>query len=162
MSGRPTQPDAPSTAAEPPRVRTVLVVDDDRVGRESLAEALTEMGYRALEAANGAVALRVLEEDAVDLVLTDLRMPDVDGIELLRRVRRRDSRVFVILITAYATVKTAVEAMKLGAFNYVMKPIDLDRLRAHLEAAFTAQDLLLENACDASAPFPSSSATRQP
>jgi len=129
----------------PGRKRTVLVVDDDRVGRESLTEAVSEMGYRALGANCGAAALQVLEREPVDLVLTDLRMPDMDGLELLSRIRQRDSKVFVILVTAYATVGTAVEAMKRGAFNYVMKPIDLDQLRAHLETAFGAQDLLLEN-----------------
>jgi DNA-binding NtrC family response regulator len=128
-----------------PPQRTLLVVDDDRVGRESLAEALAEMGYRALEASDGATALRLIETEAIDLVLTDLRMPDIDGIEVLKRIRRRDSSIFVILITAYATVHTAVEAMKLGAFNYIMKPIDLDQLRAHLENALNARDLLLEN-----------------
>ncbi len=130
---------------DPGRRRVVLVVDDDRVGRESLAEGVAEMGYRALAAASGAEALAILENEPVDLVLTDLRMPDMDGLELLSRVRQRDSKVFVMLVTAYATVGTAVEAMKRGAFYYIMKPIDLDHLRAHLEAAFKAQDLLLEN-----------------
>ena len=129
----------------PPRQRVVLVVDDDAVGRESLAEALGEMGYRALAAPSGAAALALLERQPVDLVLTDLRMPDMDGLELLTRVRQRDTRVFVIVVTAFATITTAVEAMKRGAFNYIMKPIDLDHLKAHLETAFGAQDLLLEN-----------------
>ncbi|MBM4033741.1 MAG: sigma-54-dependent Fis family transcriptional regulator [Planctomycetes bacterium] len=130
---------------DPARKRVVLVVDDDRVGLESLTEAVAEMGYRALGASNGAAALAALDREPVDLVLTDLRMPDMDGLELLTRVRQRDSRVFVLLITAFATVNTAVEAMKRGAFNYIMKPIDLDQLKAHLATAFGAQDLLLEN-----------------
>ena len=125
--------------------KTILVVDDDRVGRESLAEAVAEMGYCALGASDAAAALRVVERQTVDLVLTDLRMPDVDGLELLRRLRQRDSRIFVILITAFATVRTAVEAMKLGAFNYIVKPVDLDQLRAHVENALSAHNLLLEN-----------------
>ena len=125
--------------------KTILVVDDDRVGRESLAEAVAEMGYCALGASDAAAALRVVERQTVDLVLTDLRMPDVDGLELLRRLRERDSRIFVILITAFATVRTAVEAMKLGAFNYIVKPVDLDQLRAHVENALSAHNLLLEN-----------------
>ncbi len=145
MSDRPSAPGTPASRASGKREKTVLVVDDDRVGRESLAEAVAEMGHRTLQAADGATALRILDQDAVDLVLTDLRMPEIDGIELLRRIRRRNSRIFVILVTAFATVKTAVEAMRLGAFNYVMKPIDLDQLAAHLETAFTAQDLLIEN-----------------
>ena len=72
-------------------------------------------------------------------------MPDMDGLDLLSRVRQKDSTIFVMLVTAFATVSTAVEAMKRGAFNYTMKPIDLDQLKAHVETAFGAQDLLLEN-----------------
>jgi len=145
MTSTAPQPEAPYSRPDPGRQRTILVVDDDRVGRESLAEAVTEMGCRALEAPDGATALDLIDGQPVDLVLTDLRMPEMDGIDLLSHIRRRDSRIFVILVTAFATVKTAVEAMKLGAFNYIMKPIDLHRLRAQLDAAFNAQDLLLEN-----------------
>ncbi|MBM4037415.1 MAG: sigma-54-dependent Fis family transcriptional regulator [Planctomycetes bacterium] len=130
---------------DPRRKRVVLVVDDDRVGRESLVEAVGEMGYQAIGVPSGAAALETLEWQHVDLVLTDLRMPDMDGLDLLSRVRQRDQTIFVMLITAFATVSTAVEAMKRGAFNYIMKPIDLDQLKAHVETAFGAQDLLLEN-----------------
>jgi len=130
---------------QPDRQRVVLVVDDDRVGRESLAEAVAEMGHRALDAPNGLAALSLLEQESVDLVLTDLRMPDMDGIELLDHIKRRDPTIFVILVTAYATVNTAVEAMRKGAFNYIMKPIDLEQVKAQLEAALRARDLLLEN-----------------
>jgi len=137
----PVPPPAPDSAGP----KTVLVVDDDRVGRESLVEAVAEMGYRVVGAAGAAQALRAIDDQPIDLVLTDLRMPDVDGIELLTRIRRTDSKIFVILITAYATVDTAVAAMKRGAFNYIMKPIDLDQLRAQVDAAFHARDLLLEN-----------------
>ena len=130
---------------EAARERVILIVDDDRVGRESLAEAVTEMGHRALDAPNGIAALSLLEHENVDLVLTDLRMPDMDGLELLDHIKRRDPTIFVILVTAYATVNTAVEAMRKGAFNYIMKPIDLDQVKAQLDAALRARDLLLEN-----------------
>jgi len=145
MSVRAAQPGTAPRRAEGKREKTVLVVDDDRVGRESLAEAVAEMGLRALQAADAMTALRILDQEHVDLVLTDLRMPEIDGVELLTRIRRRNSRIFVILVTAFATVKTAVEAMRLGAFNYIMKPIDIEQLAAQLETAFSAQDLLLEN-----------------
>ena len=140
-----TQPITPQGHHCPGSRRTVLVVDDDQVGRESLAEAVAEMGYRVHQAVNGAIALDVVGSEPVDLVLTDLRMPGIDGIELLARIRRIDSRIFVILITAHATVQTAVEAMQRGAFTYIMKPIDLDQLAAQIEAAFNARALLLEN-----------------
>jgi DNA-binding response OmpR family regulator len=139
VSERPPEPALPASPAAEKRRKTVLVVDDDRVGRESLAEAVAEMGYRALQAADGGTALRILDQESVDLVLTDLRMPTIDGIELLGRVRRRDSRIFVILITAFATVKTAVEAMRLGAFHYIMKPIDIGQLAAHVDRAILNQ-----------------------
>jgi len=145
MANDGAKPAGPAQGPDPERQRVVLVVDDDAVGRDSLAEAVNEMGYRALAAASGDEAMAVLEREAVDLVLTDLRMPDMDGLELLARVRQHDSKIFVILVTAYATVGTAVEAMKRGAFNYIIKPIDLEHLKAHLENAFGAQDLLLEN-----------------
>ena len=143
MSTRP--PSETPGSHGPAGTKTVLVVDDDRVGRESLVEAVTELGYRVLAAADGASALAVLKGETVHLVLTDLRMPEIDGIELLTRIRRIDSKIFVILITAHATVQTAVEAMQRGAFTYIMKPIDLDQLAAQVEAASSAQDLLLEN-----------------
>jgi len=134
-----------SPVAGQTRRKTILVVDDDQVGRESLVEALCEMGHVVIGAPDGAAALRTVEAQPIDLVLTDLRMPDIDGLELLSRVRRLDSKTSVILVTAFASVGTAVEAMKRGAFNYIMKPIDLDALQAQLEAAFSSQDLLLEN-----------------
>jgi len=130
---------------ESERQRVVLVVDDDRVGRETLSEAVSEMGHRALDAPNGLAALGLLEHENVDLVLTDLRMPDMDGLELLDHIKRRDPTIFVILLTAYATVNTAVEAMRKGAFNYIMKPIDLEQVKAQLDTALRARDLLLEN-----------------
>lgn len=139
------RPSSGGFGAPGPRQRVILVVDDDAVGRESLTEALGEMGYRALAAPSGAVALTMLQHEHVDLVLTDLRMPDMDGLELLSRIRQHDSKIFVVVVTAYATIATAVEAMRRGAFNYIMKPIDLEHLKAHLETAFRAQDLLIEN-----------------
>ena len=143
MSTRP--PSESPGSRGPADTKTVLVVDDDRVGRETLVEAVADMGYHVHEAAEGLSALDVLDHAHVDLVLTDLRMPQMDGIELLTRIRRHDATIFVILITAHATVQTAVEAMQRGAFTYVMKPIDLDQLAAQVEAASSAQDLLLEN-----------------
>ena len=125
--------------------RTVLVVDDDRVGRESLAEAVEELGFKVFQAPDGPTALAIVESEPIDLVLTDLKMPAMDGIELLTRIRRIDSTIYVILITAHATVQTAVEAMRRGAFTYIMKPIDLDHLAAQLEAADHARRLLVEN-----------------
>jgi len=142
MSATPS--DFPGTHGDG-RPRTVLVVDDDRVGRESLAEAVEELDFKVFQAPDGPTALAIVESEPIDLVLTDLKMPGMDGIELLTRIRRIDSTIHVILITAHATVQTAVEAMRRGAFTYIMKPIDLDHLAAQVEAAARARGLLLEN-----------------
>jgi len=125
--------------------RIVLVVDDDRTGRETLAEAVSEMGYEVASAAAGREALDMLRQREVDIVLTDLKMPGMDGLELLTHAKRIRPDAFVILVTAFATVDTAVEAMKKGAYDYIMKPIDLRQLRVLLDRASQSRDLLIEN-----------------
>ncbi|MFO7898984.1 MAG: sigma-54 dependent transcriptional regulator [Planctomycetota bacterium] len=125
--------------------RTILIVDDDRTGRETLSEAVGEMGYRSLSAAGGQEALSILRQHEVDILLTDLKMPEMDGLDLLAAAKRLRPDVFVILVTAYATVDTAVEAMKKGAYDYIMKPIDLRALSVLLDRAALSRDLLLEN-----------------
>jgi two-component system response regulator HydG len=130
---------------QPPVPRTILVVEDDPTGRETLAEGVAEMGYRSLAAADAPTALRLLENEPVELVLTDLRMPGMDGLELLQAIRRHDAQIFVILVTAYASIQNAVEAMKLGAFSYVQKPINLDEIAVQVQKALKARDLAVEN-----------------
>jgi len=131
--------------ADPRMKRTILVVDDDRTGRETLAEAVDEMGYEVASAAGGPEALDILRQREIDIVLTDLKMPGMDGLELLARAKEVRPDVFVILVTAFATVDTAVAAMKAGAYDYVMKPIDLRQLRVLLARAGQSRDLLIEN-----------------
>ncbi len=126
--------------------RAILVVDDDRTGRETLAEAVHEMGYEVASAAGGAEALEVLRRREIDIILTDLKMPEMDGLEVLAQAKEIRPDVFVILVTAFATVDTAVAAMKAGAYDYVMKPIDLRQLRVLLARASQSSDLIIENA----------------
>ena len=99
---------------------TVLVIDDDPIGLETLAEGLQEEGYEALPAADGQAGLALLAERSdIDVVLTDLKMQGVDGMEVLRRARSADENLPVVLVTAYASVETAIEAMRIGGFDYV-------------------------------------------
>ncbi len=104
---------------------TVLVCDDEELIRWSIAEFLRGEGYRVVEAEDGAAALRLIERDSPDIVLTDLKMPVMDGIELLRRLRQSDRDMPVIVITAHNAVDSAVEATRLGARDYLTKPFDL-------------------------------------
>jgi DNA-binding NtrC family response regulator len=122
---------------------TVLVVDDEALIRWSLAERLKSDGYDVLEAGTGAAALEKLSE-GVDLVLLDYRLPDTDGVTVLRKIKELDQDVLVILLTAYASVETAVEAMKLGAYHFANKPFNLDEVAATVERALETTRLRRE------------------
>ncbi|PJF32699.1 MAG: hypothetical protein CUN52_00315 [Phototrophicales bacterium] len=100
----------------------ILVVDDEGANRYSVSKTLQKVGYIVSEAANGEEALDMITRQAFDVVLTDIRMPGIDGIELLRRIREQAPEVIVILMTAYATLGNAVEALRLGAHDYLIKP----------------------------------------
>ncbi|MFH1568379.1 MAG: sigma-54 dependent transcriptional regulator [Gemmatimonadota bacterium] len=123
----------------------ILVVDDEKVVRESLCEWFTEDGYVVDTAADGAEALRKVDEDTWDILLVDIKMPGMDGLELQRRVKRADPNAIVIIITAYATVDTAVQALKQGAYDYITKPIDPDDLARVIGKAAERQQLVREN-----------------
>ncbi len=116
---------------------TILVADDEALARQSIAEVLREEGYQVYEAADGQAALQLLEEIEVDVVLSDLKMPGVDGLGVLRTVRDRYPQTMVLLMTAYASVDTVVEALRLGAQDYLLKPLLIDdvlhRVRRLLE-----------------------------
>jgi DNA-binding NtrC family response regulator len=111
----------------------ILIVDDEANARGALAELLTQEGYDASQANDGFAALKMIEDGAPDLVLCDLRMPRMDGLELLRRVAERPFRPVFVMMTAHGSVETAVEAMRIGAEHYVQKPLNFDELKAVLE-----------------------------
>jgi DNA-binding NtrC family response regulator len=115
--------------------RTILVVDDDESLRRVTQMQLEEAGYETYAAADGTLALRIVEEKKPTLVLADLKMPGMSGIELLRRMRSQHPDAAVIMITAFGTVQNAVEAMKAGAYDFITKPIDYDELLEILENA---------------------------
>ena len=122
---------------------TVLVVDDEALIRWSLSERLKSEGYDVLEADTGRAALERLAE-GVDLVLLDYRLPDTDGVTILRKIKEMDQDILVILLTAYASVETAVEAMKLGAYHFANKPFNLDDVAALVERALETTRLRRE------------------
>ena len=122
---------------------TILVVDDEALIRWSLTERLHSEGYDVLEAETGRRALEKLPE-GVDLVLLDYRLPDTDGVSVLRKIKEFDQDILVILLTAYASVETAVEAMKLGAYHFANKPFNLDEVAATVERALETTRLRRE------------------
>ena len=123
---------------------TILLVDDDSSVRRVMQMQLSEAGYQVQLAATGGEALRILADSAPKLVITDLRMPDLDGIELLRRISEDEIHTTVIMITAFGSIETAVQAMRLGAYDYVTKPIDYDALLAAVHRAMERQNLIDE------------------
>jgi len=123
---------------------TILVVDDDNSVRRVVQMQLSEAGYEVKLAASGSEALRVLSEAPPKLVITDLRMPDVDGIELLRRITADEIQTTVIMVTAFGSIETAVQAMRLGAYDYITKPIDYDALLLAVNRAMERQNLIEE------------------
>jgi len=124
---------------------SLLIVDDDRLTRETLASAFSDK-YQTSVARSGVEALEILEAEKTDVVLSDLRMPDMDGIALLERIIQQQGRQpSVIFITGHATVEAAVDAMKLGAHDFITKPLNLDRLALMLEKALETRKLREEN-----------------
>jgi len=109
--------------------KPVLVVDDEKNIRLTFSETMTQMGFDTRTASNGEEALTKMQGAEFDLVLLDLRMPGIDGIEVLRRIRERYPKVRVIMITAHGTVESAVEAMKLGAVDFIQKPCTPNEIR---------------------------------
>ncbi|HSL20373.1 MAG TPA: sigma-54 dependent transcriptional regulator [Vicinamibacterales bacterium] len=126
--------------------RTILVVDDEEAQRKVLSGFLRKRGFDVIQAGGATEALAQARERTLDLVLTDLRMPDRDGLELLAELRRINPEVPAIVMTAFGTVKTAVEAMKRGAADYLTKPIDLDELDLLIDRVLERRALVSENA----------------
>ncbi len=123
----------------------VLIVDDETIVRESLGDYLREHGYSVDLAADGPTAVEMVARGAYHMVVLDIRMPGMDGIETLREIKARRPDLPVLMITAYADVSTAVASMKAGAYDYVLKPFDPDELAMSVRNVVTHQNLLREN-----------------
>jgi two-component system response regulator PilR (NtrC family) len=136
------QPVAPALDRRPPRI---LVVDDERSMRELLAIVLRREGYEVLLAENGRTAVEMLEREPVDLLISDIKMPDLSGVEVLRAAKRIDQDILGIMITAFASTESAVEAMRLGACDYLSKPFDIDLLKMKVREKIENRQLRQEN-----------------
>jgi len=128
-----------------PAVVTVLVVDDEGAARNLCSDAAVEAGLRVRTAATTEQALEVLDQFPVDIVVTDLKVPQLGGLELLKRIRAGYPQIAVMMLTQYGTIETAIEATRLGAMDYVTKPFHLDELRAKLDRLVRSIELDQEN-----------------
>jgi two-component system response regulator PilR (NtrC family) len=132
----------PSADRRRPRI---LVVDDERSMRELLSIVLRREGYDVLLAESGRAAVEILEREPLDLLISDIKMPDLSGVEVLRAAKRIDQDMLVIMITAFASTETAVEAMRLGACDYLSKPFDIDLLKMKVREKIENRQLRQEN-----------------
>jgi two-component system NtrC family response regulator len=121
--------------------KRILVVDDDESLRWVTQAQLQQSGYDVSAAANGNDALKIIEQALPDLVITDLKMPGMSGLELLRKIRADYPEILVIMVTAFGTVENAVEAMKAGAYDYITKPVNIDELRLIVSRGLEHLDL---------------------
>lgn len=126
-------------------IEKILVVDDEMLMRNFLVEALKRKGLEAIAAENGTKALNLVKEQSFDLVITDMKMPGMTGLEVLKAIKEISPRTLVIVVTAFGTIENAVEAMQSGAFHYLIKPFSLESLMANIEKANQHLVLIEEN-----------------
>ena len=126
-------------------VPRILVVDDEMIVCESCKRILEEEGYEVATALSGKEAFEKMKTHPFDIVITDLKMPEIDGMEVLRTLRKEYPDSIIIMITGFSTVETAVEAMKLGAFDYIPKPFTPDEVSIVVKKAIEKKSLMLEN-----------------
>jgi DNA-binding NtrC family response regulator len=129
-------PDSQSSAPT-----TVLVVDDEEGIRQALDRFLSRLGYKVLQAASGAEALDRQAADEPQAMLSDIRMPNMSGVELVPKALAVDSDLAIIMLTAIDEPRTAIECLKLGAYDYLIKPVDLDELELSLQGALRQRQL---------------------
>ena len=123
----------------------VLVVDDEDIIRESLSYILSNEGYDVEEAENGKVAFEILKDRFFDLVITDLEMPEMKGTELLEEIKKMNIQTATIVITAFGSLETAITALRNGASDYILKPVEFDELIIKVKRLFEMRDLVIEN-----------------
>ena len=130
-----------STAASP----RVLVVDDEKVIREILADFLSLEGFQVTVAFDGVDALKQLSSSPFDMVISDLKMPNMGGLELLEHIQSEYEDILTVIMTGFGTVETAIEAMKKGAYDYILKPFKVEEVVHIVRRGFEKQRLISEN-----------------
>ena len=120
-------------------MKRLLIVEDEKILRDNLQALFCENGYQTEADPNGAEAIRRIEREHFDLVITDMRMPEADGLEVLRKAKQVDEATMVLVMTAYGSVESAVQAMRFGAYDYIQKPFELDELEMKVMRAFEHQ-----------------------
>lgn len=146
MPSRLRQPNSGAVCPHAKTSATLLIIDDDEVVRASLAAYLEDSGFSVLQASNGQQGLQVFERDQPDLVICDLRMPQMGGLELIRQVTERAPQTPVIVVSGAGVMNDAVEALRLGAADYLIKPLeDLAVLEHSVRRALDRARLLVEN-----------------
>lgn len=123
------------------KIGRVMVVDDEENIRDILDNYLDALGYEVVTASDGEDALNKFEIGAFDLIISDLLMPTIDGLELLKKVREKDKDVIFLMITGYPSIETAVEAIKKGAYDYITKPFHMDDVKLRIERSFEKKNL---------------------
>ena len=123
---------------------SILIVDDDEVMRETLSDVLRKRGYEIFSVGSGNGALSLMKKSIIDLILLDMRLPDIDGLEVLKKIKEFDTEILVIMMTAYSDVQTAVSSMKSGAYDYINKPFELDELKLLIEKGLETKSLINE------------------
>jgi len=126
------------------RKTKILVVDDEHLIRWSLEQNLKKQGYEVVSAGNGEDALRIAREEQPDLMLLDIQLPGISGLEVLEKIKEQDEEIIVIMVTAHGALETAVHAMRLGAYDYINKPFNLDEMAIVIRKALETSDLRRE------------------
>jgi DNA-binding NtrC family response regulator len=126
------------------RKHKILVVDDEQLIRWSLEQNLKKQGYEVMTAGSGEDALRLLREEAPDLMLLDIQLPGISGMEVLEKVKEMEEEIIVIMVTALGVLETAVKAMRIGAYDYINKPFNLDELAIVIRKALETSELKKE------------------
>ena len=119
---------------------TILIIEDNETLREGIKQVVKRMNHRPITAANGRIGLELFASEEPDLILTDLKMDEIDGMEVLRSVQATDPEMLVMIVTAFGSIERAVEAMKEGAFDFIPKPFPPDLLRTKINKALEVRE----------------------